>query len=157
MNNVHISDDGRSRRRGTLERFIAPLLVLLAGVGLAASSACGSDAAGPATTPAKTPTTVLERLIAAYPDGNVDPSAPAWTALLADEGFDTKPVAIVEFVRLRPEADAAANYVSWPSFAVFTDLRLEPGYIEAQKSRVMSADQYGNLITIAGIDQRPPR
>jgi uncharacterized protein (DUF1330 family) len=44
-------------------------------------------------------------------------------------------------------------YVSWPSLAVFTDLRLEPGYIEAQKDRVMSAEQYGNLITIARADQ----
>ncbi|MBI5290111.1 MAG: hypothetical protein HY873_14145 [Chloroflexi bacterium] len=44
-------------------------------------------------------------------------------------------------------------FVSWPSFAVFTDLRLDPTYIEAQKDRVMSADQYGNLITIARADQ----
>jgi len=47
-------------------------------------------------------------------------------------------------------------FVSWPSFAVFTDLRLDPTYIEAQKDRVMSADQYGNLITIARADQAAP-
>jgi hypothetical protein len=44
--------------------------------------------------------------------------------------------------------------VSWPSLAVFTDLRLDPVYVEAQKSRVMSADEYGNLITIARADRR---
>ncbi len=44
-------------------------------------------------------------------------------------------------------------FVSWPSLAVFTDLRLEPGYVEAQRSRVVSADQYGNLITIARADR----
>ena len=47
-------------------------------------------------------------------------------------------------------------YVSWPSLAVFTDLRLEPGYIEAQKDRIMSAEQYGNLITIAHADRPQP-
>lgn len=44
-------------------------------------------------------------------------------------------------------------FVSWPSLAVFTDLRLDPGYIDAQKDRVQSADVYGNLITIARADQ----
>jgi hypothetical protein len=28
-------------------------------------------------------------------------------------------------------------------------------YVEAQKDRVISAEQYGNLITIARADQRP--
>jgi len=46
-------------------------------------------------------------------------------------------------------------FVSWPSLAVFTDLRLDPTYVEAQKDRVASAEQYGNLITIARADQRP--
>jgi uncharacterized protein (DUF1330 family) len=44
-------------------------------------------------------------------------------------------------------------FVSWPSFAVFTDLRLDPTYIEAQKDRVASAEQYGNLVTVARGDQ----
>lgn len=44
-------------------------------------------------------------------------------------------------------------FVSWPSFAVFTDLRLDPIYIEEQKKRVASAAQYGNLITIARADR----
>lgn len=39
-------------------------------------------------------------------------------------------------------------YVRWPSLEVFTDLRLTPGYVEAQKVRVSSSDAYGNLITI---------
>ena len=37
----------------------------------------------------------------------------------------------------------------WPSFAVFTDLRLTPSYVEAQRFRVDSADIYGNYIAIA--------
>jgi uncharacterized protein (DUF1330 family) len=41
-------------------------------------------------------------------------------------------------------------YVRWPSIEVFTDLRLTPGYIEAQKARVSSSDAYGNLV---GIDR----
>lgn len=43
-----------------------------------------------------------------------------------------------------------AIYVRWPSIEVFTDLRLTPGYIEAQKARVSSSDAYGNLV---GIDR----
>jgi uncharacterized protein (DUF1330 family) len=39
-------------------------------------------------------------------------------------------------------------FVRWPSLAVFTDLRLDPGYIEAQKHRVESAETYGNFVTI---------
>jgi hypothetical protein len=32
------------------------------------------------------------------------------------------------------------------------DLRLDPVYLEAQKSRVVSANQYGNLVTVARAD-----
>lgn len=39
-------------------------------------------------------------------------------------------------------------FVRWPSLAVFTDMRLDPGYIEAQKHRVESAETYGNFITV---------
>lgn len=42
--------------------------------------------------------------------------------------------------------------VRWPSIEVFTDLRLTPGYIEAQTSRVESSQVYGNLITINRAD-----
>lgn len=45
-------------------------------------------------------------------------------------------------------------FVSWPSLSVFTDLRLDPTYIDAQKNRVMSAEQYGNLIHIARADAK---
>lgn len=45
-------------------------------------------------------------------------------------------------------------FVSWPSFAVFTDLRLDPTYIEAQRHRVVSAEQYGNLINISRADKK---
>lgn len=34
----------------------------------------------------------------------------------------------------------------WPSVKVFTNLRLEPDYFEAQRNRVRSADVYGNYI-----------
>jgi len=44
-------------------------------------------------------------------------------------------------------------YVRWPSLEVFTDLRLTPGYIEAQKARVSSSDAYGNLVTIDRADR----
>ena len=40
-------------------------------------------------------------------------------------------------------------FVRWPSLAVFTDARLDPTYIEAQKLRVESAEVYGNFVTIA--------
>lgn len=39
-------------------------------------------------------------------------------------------------------------FVRWPSLAVFTDMRLDPGYIEAQQHRVESAETYGNFITV---------
>jgi hypothetical protein len=39
-------------------------------------------------------------------------------------------------------------FVRWPSLAVFTDLRLDPSYLEAQKHRVESAETYGNFVTI---------
>lgn len=39
-------------------------------------------------------------------------------------------------------------FVRWPSLAVFTDMRLEPSYLEAQKNRVESAETYGNFVTV---------
>lgn len=39
-------------------------------------------------------------------------------------------------------------FVRWPSLAVFTDMRLEPSYIEAQRHRVESAETYGNFVTV---------
>ena len=39
-------------------------------------------------------------------------------------------------------------FVRWPSLAVFTDMRLDAGYIAAQKHRVESAETYGNFITV---------
>ena len=39
-------------------------------------------------------------------------------------------------------------FVRWPSLAVFTNMRLDPGYIEAQKHRVESAETYGNFVTV---------
>ena len=37
-------------------------------------------------------------------------------------------------------------YITWPSLAVFTDLRLDPAYLDAQRNRVGSALEYGNLV-----------
>lgn len=39
-------------------------------------------------------------------------------------------------------------FVRWPSLAVFTDMRLDPTYVEAQKHRVDSSEVYGNFITL---------
>jgi uncharacterized protein (DUF1330 family) len=39
-------------------------------------------------------------------------------------------------------------FVRWPSLAVFTNMRLDPDYIEAQRHRVESAETYGNFVTI---------
>jgi hypothetical protein len=44
-------------------------------------------------------------------------------------------------------------FVSWASLATFTQLRLDPQYLEAQKDRVVSGEQYGNLINIARADR----
>lgn len=106
-------------RRGTASlthstRAVVQLGTMIA-AGLIASVACGgslSDSGNTRATPTidAQPATPLERLIAAYPDGTVDPSPDAWRALLADEGFATDPVAVVEFVRLRPGDDASASY-----------------------------------------------
>jgi uncharacterized protein (DUF1330 family) len=39
-------------------------------------------------------------------------------------------------------------FVCWPSLTVFTDMRLDPDYIEAQKHRVESAESHSNLVTL---------
>jgi uncharacterized protein (DUF1330 family) len=56
---------------------------------------------------------MLDRLVAAYDDPSLDPSRSAWAKLLADPGFDSSPIAVTEFVRLAPEANAAASYDAW--------------------------------------------
>ena len=101
---------GDSMRRSLL---VAGVVV----VGFVAGMACsGSSGSGSATRPSAVATldprtaTPLDRLIAAYADPKLDPSADAWRSLLADEGFDTKQVSVVEFVRLRADAGASANY-----------------------------------------------
>lgn len=38
-------------------------------------------------------------------------------------------------------------FVRWPSLRVFTDLRLDPTYIAAQRFRVIAAQTYGNFVT----------
>ena len=39
-------------------------------------------------------------------------------------------------------------FVCWQSLAVFTDMRLDPDYMEAQKHRTESAETDGNVVTI---------
>lgn len=55
----------------------------------------------------------------------------------------------IEHHLVGPVAWNLCVFVRWPSFAVFTDLRLDPEYIEAQKHRVDSARRYGNFVTVA--------
>lgn len=78
--------------------------------------ACGSNdggGTGVTATPTTDARTPLERLISAYPDPDVDPSAEAWEQLLSDEAFETQPVAVVEFVRLQDADDARTAYNSY--------------------------------------------
>jgi uncharacterized protein (DUF1330 family) len=82
-------------------------------IALIAASACGSSDADPKETSVPTLSanaTPLERLTAAYNDPNVDPSSDAWAALLADPGFATKPISVVEFVSLKNDGGALTAY-----------------------------------------------
>lgn len=79
-------------------------------MGTTVGLACGGDLKPSATA---TPGTLLERLTAAYGDSKLDPSSAAWTDLLADPGFESQPVSVVEFVRLRTDAGAKADYDSY--------------------------------------------
>jgi uncharacterized protein (DUF1330 family) len=142
----------------------------------------------------RSPSEIVEALLAVYPAGGADPTKGALEAMLASPGFADQRVHYINLYRFNDapgggatalgEYNAAAMpavlahgarpkllvdvqhhlvapvrwdrfiLVSWPSLAVFTDLRLDPVYIEAQKARVVSAEQYGNLITIARADRR---
>jgi uncharacterized protein (DUF1330 family) len=44
-------------------------------------------------------------------------------------------------------------YVRWPSMGVFTDLRLDPGYLAAQEARVQSGEEYGNLVGVPRLER----
>ncbi len=79
-------------------------------MGTTVGLACGGDSKPSATV---TPATLLERLTAAYADPKTDPSAEAWSELLADPGFDTQSVSVAEFVRLRTDASAKTDYDSY--------------------------------------------
>jgi uncharacterized protein (DUF1330 family) len=93
----------------TIARRCLPVLMLAAATLLITACNSSSDQAPTPTIP-PTPSTPLGRLTAAYNDPALDPSPAAWEALLADEGFDTQPVAIVEFVQLKDDPRARANY-----------------------------------------------
>lgn len=79
-------------------------------------------------------------------------NAAALPSVLA-HGGRPKVLANVTYHLAGPVAWDRFIFVSWPSLAVFTDLRLEPAYIEAQEDRVVSGEEYGNLITIARADR----
>ena len=89
--------------------------------GVIVGFACGGDSTSsgsvtatlPAATAVATPATTLGRLTATYADPKLDPSSAAWSELLADPGFETQAVAVVEFVRLRTDAGAKADYNSY--------------------------------------------
>jgi uncharacterized protein (DUF1330 family) len=68
-------------------------------------------------------------------------------------GGRPKVLANVTYHLAGPVAWDRVIFVSWPSLAVFTDLRLDPAYIEAQHDRVVSGEAYGNLITVARADR----
>jgi uncharacterized protein (DUF1330 family) len=83
--------------------------------GVAIGLACGGDSTSNTTSredasATATPATALGRLTSAYSDAKLDPSSAAWSDLLADPGFETQSVAVVEFVRLKTDAGAKAEY-----------------------------------------------
>jgi uncharacterized protein (DUF1330 family) len=89
------------------------------------------------------------------PDGGAaalgEYNAEALPVVLA-HGGRPKVLADVSHHLVGPTAWDRFIFVSWPSLAVFMDLRLDPVYLEAQKSRVVSANQYGNLVTVSRAD-----
>lgn len=139
----------------------------------------------------KTPTQIVDELLAIYPDGGADPTRAQLEIMMNFPGFREQPVHYVNLYAFgdgsTPNAKGAAGhdaynaaamttalghggfplmrldvehclvsaipwsrvmFVRWPSLAVFTDMRLEPAYIAAQKHRVESSEVYGNFITI---------
>lgn len=113
MRRTTVDRTGASGRRMWRTLNVGVVIATGLTIGLACSSSTGGGNAAKtsavATLDPRT-ATPLERLIAAYADPKLDPSADAWRKLLADDGFDTKPVAVVEFVRLRADAGARATY-----------------------------------------------
>jgi uncharacterized protein (DUF1330 family) len=141
----------------------------------------------------KTTDEIVAELLTVYPDGGADPTEETLRAMVEWDSFERQRVHFINLYRFNDdpgggqtalsEYNAAAFpvvvahggrpkvlvnvthhlagpvrwdrfiFVSWPSLAVFTDLRLDPAYIEAQRDRVVSADVYGNLITVARADQ----
>ena len=87
-------------------------MAAIVATGMVVGLACGSDSK-PGATVTPTPGTTLERLTAAYGDPKLDPSSSAWGELLADPGFETQAVSVVEFVRLRTDSGAKADYDSY--------------------------------------------
>ncbi len=88
-------------------------LLLTVAAGLLLAVACDSGSSTKKSQSTATPGTRLERLTAAYGDPHLDPSAAAWGELLADPGFETQAVAVVEFVRLQDDSNAKSNYDSF--------------------------------------------
>ena len=135
----------------------------------------------------KTPSEIVDALLAVYPDGGADPTRALLEFMTRYRGFADQSLTFINLYEFGAQDSGAAALneynagalplvlvhggrpkslvnvthrlvgptawsrfivINWPSFAVFTDLRLDPSYVEAQKSRVVSARTYGNLITI---------
>ena len=126
----------------------------------------------------KRPEQIVEDLLAVYPSGGADPTEKTLNAIVRWKGFADPRVHFINLYQYGDAAGAALPavlahgarpqvlmdvahhlvgpvewnrviFVSWPSFAVFFDLRLDPVYIHAQQSRLVAAERYGNLITVA--------
>jgi len=135
---------------------------------------------------------VVDELLSLYPDGGADPPRDVLEAMLGRPDVRTQAVTYVNLYRF-DESDTGASAITdynaaalpfvlahgarprlvfdvahqllgtstwnrailvrWPSLEVFTDLRLTPGYVEAQVSRVTSSSAYGNLVTIDRADR----
>jgi uncharacterized protein (DUF1330 family) len=87
-------------------------MAAIVATGVVVGLGCGSNSK-PGATVTPTPGTTFERLTAAYGDPKLDPTSTAWGELLADPGFETQPVSVVEFVRLRTDAGAKGEYDSY--------------------------------------------
>ncbi len=180
--------EGGGRRRSVIAD-----PVLLVGVNLVPAALAELPAPGPAEeyphdlVRGKTVDQVVDELLAIYPDGGADPTREVLEAMLSRPDVRTQAVSYVNLYAFSADDPGAAGiteyntealpfvlahgarpkvvfnvaqqllgdtewnrviYVRWPSLEVFTDLRLTPGYVEAQKVRVSSSDAYGNLVTI---------
>ncbi|MCJ7437601.1 MAG: hypothetical protein MUP97_07565, partial [Acidimicrobiia bacterium] len=87
----------------------ALLMALLVAVVTVPTMFGGGDVAGAGATP-DSGAAMLDRLVAAYHEPGIEPSRRAWGELVADDGFATAPVDVLEFVKLERSHGAKARY-----------------------------------------------